>query len=100
MTLLLAQRAPRGPGPIMYEHHDLWWVGGMRALFALLIVALLIAGAVLITRMIVNRPTAPRGPAAPPPGPSTEALRILEERFARGEIDETEFRARRDALRS
>ncbi|MGN6331660.1 MAG: SHOCT domain-containing protein [Motilibacteraceae bacterium] len=37
------------------------------------------------------------------PGPSTrsdEAQRLLDERFARGEIDADEYRARRDLLRS
>jgi putative membrane protein len=81
----------------MWERHDLWWVGTIRSL---VILALLIGGAILITRMIVNRAPSHAGGAPRPAAPSSEALRILEERFARGEIDETEFRARRDALRS
>jgi putative membrane protein len=81
----------------MWERHDLWWAGTIRSL---VILALLIGGAVLITRMIVNRSPSHTAGAPRPVAPSSEALRILEERFARGEIDETEFRARRDALRS
>ena len=34
------------------------------------------------------------------PPPRDPSLRILDERFARGEIDEEEYRRRRDVLRS
>ncbi len=49
-------------------------------------------------------PQVQHGPAAqaPPSGPApsaTDAHRILDERFARGEIDEDEYRRRRDVLR-
>ena len=38
-------------------------------------------------------------PGAPPPGPGPwEALRILDERLARGEIEIADYQARRDAL--
>ena len=83
--------------PNMWQPHDLWWVSTIRSL---VILALLIGGAILITRMIVNRSPSHTAGAPRPAAPSSEALRILEERFAKGEIDETEFRARRDALRS
>lgn len=70
-----------------------FWLGHLADL---LFLALLVAGAVLIVRMIINRPQAHQaGPAIP-----EKPLAILEERFARGEIDEEEFRTRRDALRS
>ena len=83
--------------PHMWQPNDLWWVSTVRSLVVL---ALLIGGAILITRMIVNRPPSHTAGAARPAAPSSEAMQILEERFAKGEIDETEFRARRDALRS
>jgi putative membrane protein len=73
--------------------HQMEWIG---PLFFLLVVALLIVGAILVTRMIVNSRGAMSGGAAAASGPQ----RILEERFARGEIDEEEFRRRRDILRS
>jgi uncharacterized membrane protein len=42
-----------------------------------------------------GRPAGPDRPA----GPSVDAVAILEECFARGEIDQDEFERRRDALR-
>ncbi len=82
--------------PDMYARHD--WVG---AIFLLLVVLAVIAGTIFIVRMLVHRPH-PGGVVAaqalPPQGASTP-LQILEERFARGEIDEQEFRTRRDVLR-
>ena len=71
--------------------------GFVGPLFLLLVVALIVIGAVLITRTVVNR--APSG-SAPGPAPGHGPLAILEERFARGEIDEEEFQKRRDVLRS
>jgi putative membrane protein len=68
-------------------HH--YWLGPVAML---LIFAMLVAGAIIIVRLLTNRPhqgTPSRGP-----------LQILEERFAKGEIDEEEFRTRREALRS
>ena len=83
----------RGRMP-MYEYmdHGYFWVGH---LFQLLIVAVIVAGVVLAVRAYTNR----TGHAARGTPPSRGALDILEERFARGEVDEQEFRARRDALR-
>ncbi len=85
---------------MMYPPNYQW----VRGLFALVIVLAIIAGAVLIVRMLVNRPqgtAAPASTAAPAPsGESVTPLQILEMRFARGEIDEQEFRTRRDVLRS
>jgi putative membrane protein len=86
----LAQQAGRvfGPGGPWMGHH----VGWMGPLSMLLFIAILVAGAIIVVRMLANRQ--PPGPA--PRGP----IQILEERFARGEIDEEEFRTRRDALRA
>jgi putative membrane protein len=94
----------RGPvmrGPMMYDAHP--WVA---AIVPLIVVLVLIAGAILIIRMVMNRP--PGHMAAPPPQAAMHTaaplaqtpLQILEERFARGEIDEQEFRTRREVLRS
>jgi putative membrane protein len=77
-----------------------YWVS---AITKLAIVVLLIVGVVLIVRYLSQRYPAGsfRGPGAlPPGGAQSGAMQILEERFARGEIDEDEFRSRKDALRS
>ena len=56
-------------------------------------IALLVAATRSRRRELATAPIATAAEASP-------AEQILAERFARGEIDETEFRARRDALRS
>lgn len=74
-----------------------WMLGG--TVLLLVLIGLGIALVVLLAR----RP-APSGTASPAPplpsGPDPEALRILQQRFAAGEIDEEELRARSQALRA
>jgi len=88
---------PYMPGRMMLAggHPGLW-----AGIFLLLIVVALVIGAVVIVRTIVHRPTT-HAVAAPPPAVTSAGgpLGILEERFARGEIDDEEFRRRRDVLR-
>lgn len=91
------------PGYYAY-YHDGWGWGGW-LLGILLTVAfwgLLITAIVWVVRAVRGgRPGGPvyHMPAAPfrPSGSGPEA--ILAERFARGEIDENEFRSRLDVLR-
>ena len=73
-----------------------WGVGAwlMMALITLAVLALIVAGVVALNRRS-NSATPP--PPAPGSGGS-DALRILNDRFARGEIDETEYTKRRDLL--
>ena len=80
------------------------WVS---AITRLAVLVLIIVGIVLLVRYLSHR--YPAGGhyhahgALPPgggPGPQGSAMQILEERFARGEIDEQEFRTRREVLRS
>ena len=59
---------------------------GMLVLMALVLAALVVL-VVVLTR---------RGPQ--PPASADTARRILDERFARGEIDQDEYERRRDAL--
>ena len=67
---------------------DGWWAFG--PLMMLLFWVFVIAGVVWLV-LTLARP-------AERTGGSSSARRILDERFARGEIDEQEFRARRAAL--
>ena len=72
------------------DHMDTWgwtWLGGLLWLIVLGALVGLIVW--LVVRNTGQRPTAPHG----------DARRILAERFARGEIDEDEFRRRSELLR-
>ncbi len=63
------------------------WMMLLPALF----VAALVVGGIVLVRRLWTPESATRGEDA--------ALRILEERYARGEIDRDEFNERRDNLR-
>jgi len=56
---------------------------------------LVAAVVVYVVRNVGHRPSGPAASAGP-----DEALRILDERFARGEIDGDEYNQRRELLRS
>ncbi len=69
---------------------------GMMFLWALFLVAIVV-GAILLVRALWSRaPNRPGPVPGSPPGGS--ALGILEERYARGEIDHQEFEERRRYL--
>ena len=67
-----------------------WWMGGWGWLWFVLIV--------LVIVLLVAWNTRRSGRAGRGDG-EDDALRILEERFARGEIDREEYEERRQALR-
>jgi putative membrane protein len=78
----------------MYSHLGFGFAfPGLGLLLVILFGALIVIGIALLIR----RP-APPPVAAPPVDQRSQAQRILEERFARGEIDEAEFRARLEVL--
>ena len=89
---------------VMYWHDGGWGAGGWIVMTVLMLVfwAAIVIGIVALVR---SRPPAHPWPHAqqphpqPPPVPGPDmARRILDERFARGEIDEDEYRRRRDIL--
>ncbi len=98
---------PMGPGrdrgwdgrdDFMWGMHDgLGWGGWL--LMGLL--TLLLVGLVVGLVLLLVRSTSERGPAAghARPGPQSAAEHVLDERFARGEIDEEEYLRRRSVLR-
>ena len=72
------------------------WEGWLTMGVVLLVFwGLVIAGVVLLVRLVGPRHEATLEPVGP-----TAALRILEERFARGEIDADEYSRRRQLLSS
>ena len=83
-----------------YGRHMTWWGGGgygtvFGPLFMILLLALVIGVVVLVVRW-VGGPQ--QGASAPSASPGRTALDILKERFARGEIDKSEFEDRRRVL--
>jgi len=75
-------------GPDMMHDGWHWWMPFPGILW-LLLVAVLIAGVVLLVRS--------RG-EAPPSGGGRSAMDVLDERYARGEIDREEYLQRKDDL--
>jgi len=81
-----------------YDHDMGWWGYAGMGIGMVLFWALIIVGIVALLRFGTadrqSRPSAPP-PSAPPPSPE----QVLAERFARGEINETEYRERVAVLR-
>jgi putative membrane protein len=77
-----------------YDHGAGWWVGG---LFGLLVVVAIVVGAILIVRQVLDRPQHTALPPAPP-AMTSRAVEELDLRYARGEIDRTEYLQRRADL--
>ncbi|MET4781586.1 SHOCT domain-containing protein [Glaciihabitans sp. UYNi722] len=75
---------------------DSWGMGGWIAMAVLMVVFW--GGVVAVIIVLLRRSHSDPGATSARPS-HHEAERILHERFARGEIDETEYLARRTALR-
>lgn len=88
--------------------HGWWWDGGMGwgavigLLFMLVFWGLIIAGVVLIVRSLTGRRDEAAGYRTPPyqERPRSSALDVLQERYARGEIDREEYLRRKADLES
>lgn len=77
------------------------WDGGWGGWFIMFPMMLIFWGAIAWVLVVAIRHLGSTGHASP--GAATgrpDAIQILDERFARGEIDAQEYRERRDALRS
>lgn len=91
----LADGTPDGS----WGHHGMMWNGGSGMWFMGTIMMLLFLAAAVAIVVLVVRSLGGHGPVQDTHSArGSSALRILEERFARGEIDEEEFRKRKDAL--
>ncbi len=96
---------PMGPGrgrgwdgrdDYMWGMHDgLGWGGWL----FLGLMTLLLVGLVVGLVLLVVRSTSGRGAGQVPGAPASTAEHLLDERFARGEIDEEEYLRRRSVLR-
>src|SRR5579862_2203269 len=86
-----------GPGHMMWNAGHAWHGGGM-FLVMLLVLLLVLVAAFVLARLLPRGPGARRGPDRE--DPASSALRILNERFARGEIARPEFEEMRAVLLS
>lgn len=82
---------------MMYGWYGNGWGAG--SWIGMIVTALIFCAAVVAFIVWIVRQSPGRQIGSPPPAPHSSAEQILNERFARGEIDETEFLARRSALR-
>jgi putative membrane protein len=81
----------------MYPWNDGWGVG---AWIAMMLAMVMFWGFVAVMVVYVIRGTGNRGDLQPPAALKGDGpLRILDERFARGEIDPGEYAERRELLR-
>ncbi|MDX3189783.1 SHOCT domain-containing protein [Streptomyces sp. MN03-5084-2B] len=74
--------------PYWHNPGNMGWAGGIGML---VLMALVLAAIVALAVVLARR-------APQPPSTDGAARRILDERFARGEIDQEEYERRRDAL--
>jgi putative membrane protein len=76
--------------------------GAIMAVLMLAVLALIVVGIILLVRGLTRHDQGrvqPNPPHGPPPGSgSRNALRLLEERYARGEINREEFLQRKQDL--
>lgn len=85
---------------MMYDWHDGGWGPGRWIGMGLMLLAfwsLIAALVVYVVRNVGHRAADHGGAGVAPPD---QAMRILDERFARGDIDADEYNQRRDVLRS
>jgi putative membrane protein len=74
-----------------------WGAMGWGGWIMMIVVVLTVWAVVALAGIAIFRGLRPRGVTAPQ---TADAARILDERFARGEVDGDEYTARREALRA
>lgn len=85
---------------MMHSWYDNGWGTGSWIAMALTMLALGGLIVAFVVYAIHNLGQRPGDHVSAPSPPADEALRILDERFARGEVDTDEYNHRREALRS
>ena len=86
---------------MFWSDHDMsgWGYAGM-AIGMVLFWALTVVGIIALIRYTAGATEIPAAPQRPPSIEDETPERLLAARFARGEIDEAEYRQRLDVLRS
>jgi putative membrane protein len=85
---------------MMHSWYDNGWGTGSWIAMALTMLAFVGLVAAFVVYAIHNLGHRPGDHINAPSPPADKALRILDERFARGEVDTDEYNHRREALRS
>jgi putative membrane protein len=85
----------------MMGNHDGFWMWGFNGIFMILFWILVILAVAALIRWLALPPGTPssRAEGEPKEEGGSHALDILEERYARGEIDREEFLRKREDLR-
>lgn len=84
---------------MMHGYGAGWMAWPLMALVMLILWGGLIAAIVWFLAQRRNKSTAPTPNAASPANATSAAIEILDQRYARGEIDEDQWRSARDNLR-
>lgn len=85
------------PDRYFYGPHMMWGGGWYGMIFGPLFMILALA-ALIVVAVVLVRWLGGLGPGAAPPAPRQTPIDILNERFARGEIDKDEYEERRRVL--
>jgi len=73
-----------------WDNGTSWWMVAVMSIFAVVVIAAIVVGAIALSRTGRHQP--PAGPATPSP------IDILNQRYARGEIDTADYEERKRLL--
>jgi putative membrane protein len=74
------------------------WLGAILGLIILLLIIAVLGALLAFLIRTLRRPSQDPARSTAGPGSATQALQILEERYARGEIDQEDYEQRRRVL--